>query len=146
MAIQENHSPTPIVAPSEQKQSTSREVVAQTKAALQSLEKTAKIEKESIEDTLKNQRVVTEEQFDALKTRRQNLNQINQAIDNLKDKLEPIINIKFKGKLTDDEKNTIAKQYDSNRFTQAELAEQYGVNQSTISDIVRPKGDNSTNS
>ena len=79
----------------------------------------------------------TREAFEMAWKKRQELNSLQQQLDSIEQKLNDCLPPKGSARLTDKERKEIQGLYSSGLYTQAQLAEQYGKTQSTISDIIK---------
>lgn len=79
----------------------------------------------------------SQEAFQTAWNHRQELNQIQGQLGELNARMEAMMPSASTARLSDNERTQIRGLYASGLYTQQELADQYGVSQPTIGDIVR---------
>ena len=114
-----------------------RSDVADVKRSIQTLNKQADHIRRSLDQQLTTSSRIEPNTTVHIINKRNDLNMVNQQIKQLEVKLSSYMPTPSSAKLNDKEQQEIRGLYSSGRYTQKELAEQYGVTQPTISDIVK---------
>lgn len=118
----------------------SRSDLATTRRALSDLETQSGRLTEQVHYQLAKPGQVSLEDFQAGWAQREKLNQISGQIDALKQSISEILpNVSSSPRLSVEEREQICGLYQSRLYTQQQIAEQYGVSQPTIGDIVRKR-------
>ena len=128
---------TEIVQQRISEQATSRSDVATVKRSIRDLQKQVGILQGNLSSQLTQNEQVDLASFEKAWENRQKLNSLNQKITELEQEISPHIPSLGNARLTEEEKRQIKGLHNSGLYTQKELADQYGVTQPTISDIVR---------
>lgn len=118
-------------------QATSRSDVATVKRSIRDLQKQVGRLQGNLSSQLTQNEHVDFASFEKVWENRQKLNSLNQKITELEQEISPHIPSLGNARLTEEEKRQIKGLHNSGLYTQKELADQYGVTQPTISDIVR---------
>ncbi|MFC2436200.1 MAG: hypothetical protein ACFNOK_05425 [Aggregatibacter sp.] len=118
-------------------QATSRSDVATVKRSIRDLQKQVSRLQNNLSSQLTRQEQVDLTSFQQVWENRKKLNSLNQKINELEQEISPHIPSLGNARLTEEEKRQIKGLHNSGLYTQKELADQYGVTQPTISDIVR---------
>ncbi|OOF13053.1 MULTISPECIES: hypothetical protein [unclassified Salinivibrio] len=120
-----------------QQQCFTRSDVATTRRAIQDLKSQSEKLKGSLSQSLTEADNTSLEEFRTIWDKRDKLNQVNNQVKELEQSITEIMPSLSKAKLSNEEKNEIAGLYNSKLYTQSQLAEQYGVSQPTIGDVVK---------
>lgn len=115
----------------------SRSDVATTRRALTDLEIQSSRLQDQLQRDIASANTASMDQFQAAWKKRETLNQVNGQIANLRETLEDMMPSPGKAKLSDQEKKEIKGLYQTGLYTQTSLAQQYGVSQPTVGDVVR---------
>lgn len=118
-------------------QATSRSDVATVKRSIRDLQKQVNRLQNNLSSQLTRQEQVDYTSFQQGWANREKLNSLNQKISELEQEINHHIPSLGNARLTEEEKRQIKGLHNSGLYTQKELADQYGVTQPTISDIVR---------
>ena len=118
-------------------QATSRSDVATVKRSIRDLQKQVGRLQSNLSSQLTQNEQVDLDSFSKAWDNRNKLNSLNQKITELEQEISPHIPSLGNARLTEEEKRQIKGLHNSGLYTQKELADQYGVTQPTISDIVR---------
>ena len=118
-------------------QATSRSDVATVKRSIRDLQKQVGRLQSNLSSQLTQNEQVDLDSFSKAWDNRKKLNSLNQKITELEQEISPHIPSLGNARLTEEEKRQIKGLHNSGLYTQKELADQYGVTQPTISDIVR---------
>lgn len=118
-------------------QATSRSDVATVKRSIRDLQKQVDRLQGNLSSQLTQNEQVDLDSFEKAWDNRKKLNSLNQKITELEQEISPHIPSLGNARLTEEEKRQIKGLHNSGLYTQKELADQYGVTQPTISDIVR---------
>ena len=118
-------------------QATSRSDVATVKRSIRDLQKQVSRLQNNLSSQLTRQEQVDYTSFQQVWANREKLNSLNQKISELEQEINHHIPSLGNARLTEEEKQQIKGLHNSGLYTQKELADQYGVTQPTISDIVR---------
>lgn len=118
-------------------QATSRSDVATVKRSIRDLQKQVSRLQNNLSSQLTRQEQVDLTLFQQVWKNREKLNSLNKKINELEQEISPHIPSLGNARLTEEEKRQIKGLHNSGLYTQKELADQYGVTQPTISDIVR---------
>ena len=118
-------------------QATSRSDVATVKRSIRDLQKQVNRLQNNLSSQLTRQEQMDYASFRQVWTNREKLNSLNQKISELEQEINHHIPSLGNARLTEEEKQQIKGLHNSGLYTQKELADQYGVTQPTISDIVR---------
>lgn len=118
-------------------QATSRSDVATVKRSIRDLQKQVGRLQSNLSSQLTQNEQVDLDSFSKAWDNRKKLNSLNQKITELEQEISPHIPSLGNARLTEEEKRQIKGLHNSGLYTQKELADQYGVTQPAISDIVR---------
>jgi hypothetical protein len=118
-------------------QATSRSDVATVKRSIRDLQKQVSRLQNNLSSQLTRQEQMDFTSFQQVWENREKLNSLNQKISELEQEISHHIPSLGNARLTEEEKQQIKGLHNSGLYTQKELADQYGVTQPTISDIVR---------
>ena len=121
----------------EQRIEYSRSDVATTRRALSDLEQQSSRLGEQIQRQMATANTATPEEFRRAWENRSQLNQVNEQISAMRDTMERMMPGTGNARLSNEERTQIQGLYASGLYTQTELANQYGVSQPTIGDVVR---------
>lgn len=116
---------------------TTRSDVATINRSIQDLKNQASRLQNNLVSQMTQTQAVDMEDFKNAWQKREELNQLNQQITELEQKFKTHMPSMSNARLTDEERKQIKGLHSSGLYTQQQLADQYGVNQSTISDIVK---------
>ncbi|MGL6411003.1 hypothetical protein ACSZMR_13550 [Aeromonas veronii] len=118
----------------------SRSDLATTRRALSDLESQAEKLTQQVHYHLAKPGQVSLEDFQAGWAQREKLNQISGQIDSLRQSISEILpSVVSSPRLSVEEREQIRGLYQSRLYTQQQIAEQYGVSQPTVGDIVRKR-------
>ena len=117
-------------------QATSRSDVATVKRSIRDLQKQISRLQNNLSSQLTRQEQMDFTSFQQVWENREKLNSLNQKISELEQEINHHIPSLGNARLTEEEKRQIKGLHNSGLYTQKELADQYGVTQPTISDIV----------
>src|SRR5690606_22156655 len=95
----------------------------------------------SIDTVLRNSRTLDSAETLKLLKEREKLNHLNQTSEELQRKLLPDRPVSSAASLSTQERREIKGLYNSGLYTQRQLAEQYGVTQSAVSQSIRSNDD-----
>jgi hypothetical protein len=137
--INSNANDTQQVQEQKQQQCFTRSDVATTRRAIQDLKSQSEKLKGSLNQSLAEADNTSFNEFKAIWEQRNKLNQVNNQVNELEQGIAEIMPSLSKAKLSNEERNEIAGLYNSKLYTQSQLAEQYGVSQPTIGDVVKKK-------
>ncbi|POY54817.1 hypothetical protein PB70LOC_04473 [Pectobacterium versatile] len=120
--------------------------VATTRRALSDLELQRSRLGEQVQRRMATASTANLEEFQAAWNDRSSLNDVNDQISSIRQTLESMMPSESSARLSQDERTQITGLYASGLYTQSQLAQQYGVSQPTIGDIVRrpPPSDTSS--
>jgi len=121
----------------EQRVEYSRTDVATTRRALADLESQASRLGQQIQQQMANANTANMEEFERAWKNRSQLNQVNEQISAVKATMEEMMPGASSARLSGEERTQIQGLYASGLYTQLQLANQYGVSQPTIGDVVR---------
>lgn len=119
----------------------SRADVATTRRALQDLSNQAGKLNETIRNELADSNNLSIESYNSIWTKRERLNEVNTQIESVKSTLSSMMPNTGSARLSAEEKKQITGLYNSGLYTQKQIAEQYGVSQPSIGDIVKKEKD-----
>lgn len=120
-----------------QQQCFTRSDVATTRRAIQDLKGQSEKLKSSLSQALATADNTSMDEFQSIWSKREKLNQVNNQVNELEQSINEIMPSLSKTKLSDEEKNEITGLYNSKLYNQTQLAEQYGVSQPTIGDVIK---------
>ncbi|PTP62694.1 hypothetical protein CWO01_10595 [Vibrio splendidus] len=132
-----NTSDTQQVQEQKQQQCFTRSDVATTRRAVQDLKGQSEKLKSSLSQSLSTADNTSMDEFQAIWSKREKLNQVNIQVKELEQSINEIMPSLSKTKLSDEEKNEITGLYNSKLYNQTQLADQYGVSQPTIGDVIK---------
>lgn len=132
-----NSGDTQQVQEQKQQQCFTRSDVATTRRAIQDLKGQSEKLKNSLSQSLAMADNTSLDEFQSIWNKREQLNQVNTQVKELEHNINEIMPSLSKTKLSDDEKNEITGLYNSKLYNQTQLAEQYGVSQPTIGDVIK---------
>lgn len=116
--------------------------LATTRRALSDLEKQAEKMSQQMNNQLSQPGNLELTNFQAAWVKREQLNQISGQIASLKQSINEIQpNVSSTARLSVEEREQIRGLYQSRLYTQKEIADQYGIAQPTVGDIVRKRDD-----
>lgn len=118
-------------------QAISRTDVASTRRAFQDLTTQVTRLQNEVARLVASEAFVSQESFQQAWDKRLQLNQLNERIAEVRQQTESFMPQPGGARLTERERNEIKHLYQSGLYTQQKLADQYGVTQPTIGDIVR---------
>ena len=120
---------------------TTRSDVARLHRATQDIERHISRTRQNIDATLRDSRYISSEALKNLAEERNRLNALDDDADRLKNSLMKNSPAASTAAFSDKEKKEIKALYDSGLYTQKELAQQYGVSQSAISQTTKRSSD-----
>jgi DNA-directed RNA polymerase specialized sigma subunit len=120
-----------------QQQSITRADIATTKRAFQDLQGQAEKLKGALFSIAASAPHCSKESFEEAWSKRDQLNQVQQQMSGLQKQMLDLMPETSTARLSDNERQQIKGLYSSGLYTQQEIADQYGVSQPTIGDIVR---------
>lgn len=121
----------------QEQQCFSRSDVATTRRAIQDLKNQADKLKRSINNSMSEANTVSLDEFKSSWDKREALNKVNKKVDELGGTLSDMMPSLSKARLSDEERTQIKGLYNSKLYTQKQLAEQYGVSQPTVGEVVK---------
>ncbi|MEI8573957.1 hypothetical protein U737_12225 [Methylomonas sp. LW13] len=120
-----------------QQQQITRSDVATTKRAFQDLKDKAEKLSNTVFQIAASAQTCNKDAFEEAWKHRQELNEVNSELSKLEEKMAACMPSTSTARLSEKEKNEIRGLYATGLYTQQQLADQYGVTQPTIGDIVR---------
>lgn len=129
--------PKPSFVQKAQQQAFVRADVAATTRAFQDLDSRVAKLSDSIFQLAATAPNCSKEAFEEAWKKREELNQVHHDLANLESKIKSCMPPSSTARLTPQERQQIKGFYQTGLYTQQQLAEQYGVTQPTIGDIVR---------
>lgn len=130
-----------VVSKVESRVQTTRSDVARLHRATQDIERHINHTKQNIDATLRDSRYISPESLKNLAEERNRLNTLYADANRLKESLMQNSPAASTAAFSDKEKKEIKALYDSGLYTQKELAQQYGVSQSAISQTTKKSSD-----
>jgi len=122
---------------SAQQQSFSRSDIATTKRAVQDLKQQTQKLSGAILKIAATSPDCDKEAFEAAWHKRQQLNSVQQQLASIEEQISDCLPQANTARLTEKERKEIQGLYSSGLYTQKQLADDYGVTQPTISDIIK---------
>lgn len=120
---------------------TTRSDIASIKRSIQDINEQIDKKRSSIDTVLRNSRTLDSAETLKLLKEREKLNHLNQTSEELQRKLLPDRPVSSAASLSTQERREIKGLYNSGLYTQRQLAEQYGVTQSAVSQSIRSNDD-----
>jgi DNA-binding CsgD family transcriptional regulator len=120
-----------------QQQSFTRTDIATTKRAFQDLQGQTEKLKEGIFNVAASAPQCSKEAFEEAWEKRDQLNKVQEQMGQLQAQMSDLLPEASTARLSDTERQQIKGLYATGLYTQQQLAEQYGVSQPTIGDIIR---------
>lgn len=122
-----------------QQQQLSRSDIATAKRAIQDLRSQSEKLQQAVIQVVASQPQCTPEAFQEAWQKREELNKLNERLQHIEVQMNLNAPVASTARLTEKEKQEINGLYQSGLYTQAQLANQYGITQPTVSDIVCKK-------
>lgn len=128
---------TSIIQQQVAERATTRSDVATMRRSISDLKSQVNRLQNNLETTIAQSENMEYTTFQSAWEQRKELNQLNKTISEIKDRLKQHTPLPSNARLTEQERNEIRGLHSSGLYTQQQLADQYGVTQPTISDLLR---------